>query len=136
MADRKAFLMSGSVVESAASYVSASTRRADRAHLKMSADEMDVAVGDVIVVVETFEDDWAEGYNVTSKASGRFPCVVLGEGEALSGMLATDAGPPSNWISLASIEVKEYELDGKLQANLISTKSYLLERQRVIRGIV
>ncbi|KAI8817403.1 uncharacterized protein EV422DRAFT_570744 [Fimicolochytrium jonesii] len=43
------------------------------------ADEMELAVGDLVEIWQSFEDGWATGENLTTRSKGFFPLNALGE---------------------------------------------------------
>ncbi|KAI9222769.1 hypothetical protein BC828DRAFT_7082 [Blastocladiella britannica] len=55
------------------------TRRAQLAYISEQSDELNVDIGDVVLVLEVYEDGWAHGYNWATRYSGVFPMAVFTE---------------------------------------------------------
>lgn len=57
-------------------------RIAKASHRRMATQDMDVCVGDLLTVVERYNDGWANGVNETSGQTGSFPYACVEEKEA------------------------------------------------------
>ncbi|KAJ3108855.1 hypothetical protein HDU97_010127 [Phlyctochytrium planicorne] len=100
----------------------------------VNVDEMNLKVGDMVAVIKSFDDEWAEGYNVTSGGAGRFPSAVLGDSYEIP--MATSPGIKVPWLNHHELKLVERRLDGLLSINEIAPADYFQQRSDLVAKLV
>ncbi|KAI8850275.1 hypothetical protein BC829DRAFT_416129 [Chytridium lagenaria] len=130
---RKAYLLQ-SQGRPSVSASSVTLRKAVTDFTEVNLDEVGLKVGDLVVVIKTFEDDWAEGYVVNRALSGRFPMSALGEPIEIAVSTSPRARVP--WASLYDVKKVESHLDNLVSSNGIHPVDYVNQRKDALSRLV
>ncbi|KAJ1544065.1 hypothetical protein HK096_007900, partial [Nowakowskiella sp. JEL0078] len=98
-----------------------------RAYKGQLADELDLAIGDCIDVLKTFDDEWALGRIINSEVVGLFPlnfCVVISQPLSESNSLFRNSTASSQgiaWLIRLPNESRKYQFSPELEGSVISS---------------
>ncbi|KAJ3217417.1 hypothetical protein HDU67_008000 [Dinochytrium kinnereticum] len=111
-----------------------SLRKATADFKDVNPDEVSLKVGDLVAIVRVFNDQWAEGYNIKSGLSGRFPLSVLSEPFELPAAMSPRVRVP--WVLEGDIKIAESRLDSLLSSGELSSRDYISQRKELMLRLV